>query len=67
MAAFLGFVVQHNATGKGPFENLLQHLSDPWHTTIVQTLEGLILPGVPSHPLIRESTRETGEVEDFNF
>ncbi|KAI4340107.1 hypothetical protein MLD38_024977 [Melastoma candidum] len=42
MAAFLGFVVQHNATGKGPFENLLQHLSDPWHTTIVQTLEGLL-------------------------
>jgi hypothetical protein len=27
MLAFLGFVVQHNVTGKGPFENLLQHLS----------------------------------------
>lgn len=38
MLAFLGFVVQHNVTGKGPFENLLQHLSDPWHNTIVQTL-----------------------------
>nr|CAD1826453.1 unnamed protein product [Ananas comosus var. bracteatus] len=36
MLAFLGFVVQHNVTGKGPFENLLQHLSDPWHNTIIQ-------------------------------
>ena len=40
MLAFLGFIVQHNVTGKGPFENLLQHLSDPWHNTIVQTLSG---------------------------
>lgn len=40
MLAFLGFVVQHNITQKGPFENLLQHLSDPWHNTIVQTLSG---------------------------
>ncbi|KAL5981250.1 Chlorophyll a-b binding protein 4, chloroplastic [Asimina triloba] len=37
MLAFLGFVVQHNVTGKGPFENLLQHISDPWHNTIIQT------------------------------
>lgn len=40
MLAFLGFVVQHNVTGKGPFDNLVQHLSDPWHNTIVQTLRG---------------------------
>lgn len=40
MLAFLGFVVQHNVTGKGPFENLLQHISDPWHNTIIQTLRG---------------------------
>ncbi|PIA62747.1 hypothetical protein AQUCO_00200642v1 [Aquilegia coerulea] len=40
MLAFLGFVVQHNVTGKGPFENLQQHLSDPWHNTIVQTFSG---------------------------
>ncbi|CAM6061091.1 unnamed protein product [Sphagnum tenellum] len=38
MLAFLGFLVQSNLTGKGPVENLLQHLSDPWHTTIIQTL-----------------------------
>lgn len=37
MLAFLAFIVQHNVTGKGPFENLLQHLSDPWHNTIIQT------------------------------
>ncbi|QCE13920.1 chlorophyll a-b binding protein P4, chloroplastic [Vigna unguiculata] len=40
MLAFLGFIVQHNVTGKGPFENLLQHLSDPWHNTIINTIRG---------------------------
>ncbi|KAL7153279.1 hypothetical protein ABFS83_04G156600 [Erythranthe nasuta] len=39
MLAFLGFVVQHNVTGKGAFDNLLQHLSDPWHNTIIQTFK----------------------------
>ncbi|PWZ29404.1 Chlorophyll a-b binding protein P4, chloroplastic [Zea mays] len=40
MLAFLAFLIQHNVTGKGPFDNLLQHLSDPWHNTIIQTLSG---------------------------
>ncbi|KAK6261652.1 hypothetical protein QUC31_007468 [Theobroma cacao] len=40
MLAFLGFVVQYNVTGKGPFDNLLQHLSDPWHNTIINTIRG---------------------------
>ncbi|GAB2289667.1 Chlorophyll a-b binding protein 4, chloroplastic [Dionaea muscipula] len=39
MLAFLGFLVQHNVTGKGPLDNLLQHLSDPWHNTIIQTIK----------------------------
>lgn len=38
MLAFLGMLVQSKLTGAGPFENLLTHLADPWHTTIVQTL-----------------------------
>ncbi|OIW18500.1 hypothetical protein TanjilG_13252 [Lupinus angustifolius] len=38
MLAFLGLVTQYNVTGKGPFENLLQHISDPWHNSIVQKL-----------------------------
>lgn len=33
MMAFLGFVAQHAATGKGPIDNLADHLKDPWHTT----------------------------------
>ncbi|RHN52407.1 putative chlorophyll A-B binding protein, plant [Medicago truncatula] len=35
-----GYESQHSVTGKGRFDNLLQHLSDPWHNTIVQTLSG---------------------------
>ncbi|EFJ34771.1 light-harvesting complex [Selaginella moellendorffii] len=41
MLAFLGFIIQSNVTHQGPFENLLTHLSDPWHHTIVQSIQGL--------------------------
>jgi hypothetical protein len=30
MVAFLGFVAQHAATGKGPLDNLSEHLASPW-------------------------------------
>jgi hypothetical protein len=29
MTAFVGFAAQHAATGKGPIENLLDHIADP--------------------------------------
>ncbi|CAK9323349.1 unnamed protein product [Citrullus colocynthis] len=38
MVAFLGFAVQAAATGKGPLNNWATHLSDPLHTTIIDTL-----------------------------
>ncbi|KAH9325280.1 hypothetical protein KI387_005458 [Taxus chinensis] len=38
MVAFLGFAVQAIVTGKGPFNNWVTHLSDPLHTTILDTL-----------------------------
>ncbi|KAI5056298.1 hypothetical protein GOP47_0028116 [Adiantum capillus-veneris] len=41
MLAFLDFMIQHNITGKSPVDNLFTHLDDPWHNTIIQTLQGL--------------------------
>ena len=37
MVGFLGFAVQAAATGKGPLNNWATHLSDPLHTTIIDT------------------------------
>lgn len=37
MVGFLGFAVQAAATGKGPLNNWATHLSDPLHTTILDT------------------------------
>jgi len=42
MVAFLGFVAQHAATGKGPIDNLADHLADPWHTSFATN--GVSLP-----------------------
>ncbi|EFJ27963.1 light-harvesting complex [Selaginella moellendorffii] len=38
MVAILGVFVQAFFTKTGPIDNLLTHVSDPWHNTIVQTL-----------------------------
>lgn len=40
MVAILGFFVQAQVTHVGPIDNLVYHLSDPWHRTIIQTLAG---------------------------
>ncbi|KAJ7550744.1 hypothetical protein O6H91_07G116700 [Diphasiastrum complanatum] len=37
MVAMVGFSVQAFVTKTGPINNLLTHLSDPWHRTIVET------------------------------
>ena len=42
MVAFLGFVAQHAATGKGPLQNLTDHLADPWNANF--TTNGTSVP-----------------------
>ncbi|CAI0558315.1 unnamed protein product [Linum tenue] len=38
MVAMLGFFVQAAVTHKGPIDNLVEHLSNPFHNTIIHTL-----------------------------
>lgn len=38
MVAMLGIFVQAYVTHVGPVDNLVEHLSNPWHRTIIQTL-----------------------------
>lgn len=42
MVANLGFWAQYAATGKGPIQNLADHLADPYHTTF--TTNGVSVP-----------------------
>lgn len=45
MIAFLGFLAQHEATGKGPIDNLLDHVADPYHVTFATN--GVSIPQAP--------------------
>ena len=38
MVAMVGIFVQAAVTHTGPIDNLVDHISDPWHKTIIQTL-----------------------------
>ncbi|KAL4196887.1 hypothetical protein AMTRI_Chr04g185350 [Amborella trichopoda] len=38
MVAMIGIFVQASVTHTGPVDNLIKHLSNPWHTTVIQTL-----------------------------
>ncbi|KAK9166414.1 hypothetical protein Scep_001605 [Stephania cephalantha] len=40
MVAMLGIFVQAYVTHAGPIDNLVAHVSDPWHRTVIQTLSG---------------------------
>ena len=42
MVAFLGFAAQYGATGKGPIDNLADHLASPFTTTF--TTNGVSVP-----------------------
>ncbi|KAJ4830909.1 Chlorophyll a-b binding protein 7, chloroplastic [Turnera subulata] len=39
MVAWLGFYFQAAATGKGPIQNLLEHVSDPLHNNVLSILK----------------------------
>jgi len=45
MVAFFGFAAQHAATGKGPIENLVDHLASPYTTTFATN--GVSVPFLP--------------------
>ncbi|KAJ7950466.1 Chlorophyll a-b binding protein, chloroplastic [Quillaja saponaria] len=41
MVAWLGFYAQAALTGKGPVQNLLEHISDPFHNNLLSALNSM--------------------------
>lgn len=41
MVAWLGFYIQAALTGKGPLQNLLEHIADPFHNNVISTIKSL--------------------------
>ncbi|GAB4837615.1 Chlorophyll a-b binding protein 7, chloroplastic [Ancistrocladus abbreviatus] len=41
MVAWLGFYVQAAVTGEGPIQNLVDHISDPFHKNVLSILDSL--------------------------
>ncbi|CAN1809198.1 Chlorophyll a-b binding protein 7, chloroplastic [Linum perenne] len=39
MVAWLGFYIQAAVTGKGPIQNLVEHVSDPFHNNVLSMLK----------------------------
>ncbi|KAL3621569.1 Chlorophyll a-b binding protein 7, chloroplastic [Castilleja foliolosa] len=43
MVAWLGFYMQAALTGKGPMQNLLEHIEDPFHNNLLSTIQSLLI------------------------
>ncbi|XP_058073338.1 chlorophyll a-b binding protein 7, chloroplastic [Magnolia sinica] len=41
MVAWIGFYVQAALTGKGPIQNLIEHLSDPFHNNLLSAVKSM--------------------------
>lgn len=39
MVAWLGFYIQAALTGKGPIQNLIDHISDPVHNNLLSAIK----------------------------
>ena len=44
MVAFVGFVIQAQATGKGPLANIADHVSNPFAQNITKNIGNCMIP-----------------------